>query len=239
MLEQKICWHILLLSGGIVSRSYRCLFHPLPARALNPGKIQRSLPPERPRSSIASREREESRPREEEADVVMAQLCSGQRVRRKKRAFSPSPICVKDGWERARQFPPTASSVPLSLQVNQGPVSLVSMPTALQVSRLSQLDTVMAPQMTESPAAASGAQTQSSYRPNDQSIIGTVPTVESTQQHLFTQLLNSFSRFTDSLNNPQFSVPVSSPANVWSTAANHTMPLNPIASVNTANVNNI
>lgn len=66
--------------------------------------------------------------------------------------------------------------------------------------------------------------------------MGTIKAGKSAQQQLLTQLLNSLSRFTDSLSNPQLSVPVSSPANVWS--SNSTVPVNSHASVNTTNVSN-
>lgn len=115
-------------------------------------------------------------------------------------------------------------------------MSPFSRPTASHVSSLPQLDTVMASQLPEASAgsADSGSHTQSSNLQDNQS--STVQAGESAQQMVLNQLLNSFSKCTDSIANPQLSLPVSSPVNVWSNV-NTTMPFT--SHVPTITVSNI
>lgn len=79
---------------------------------------QRNHPQERPATSAASREEEESRPRDDDdADDVTTHQRSGRRIRQKKRAFSPSPLRVRDGQGSAQPSPPPRRNVSFSSQV--------------------------------------------------------------------------------------------------------------------------
>lgn len=73
-------------------------------------KLQRSLPLERPGSSAASGQVEESCPHEEEAGVITATQHSGRCAQKRRAAFPLSPIRVSEGRGESATIPATRKS---------------------------------------------------------------------------------------------------------------------------------